>query len=301
MQIDGREKQPGFDLSEWLRSVTDSASARPKSTVTIAFVSAVICVLGTLLFMDFKTDRSDLIDPSADFHRRWTSYAEAFGDRSDLVVVVQGNDPDQIKQTLEELGSKVRQETDRFSHVLFKVEPGDIRRKGLQYLSPLQLERGLKQLETFRPVLTGKWERVRLDQLTSSLVFQLKDRLTERSLPTQLTEITERYKTTLTQIATLTQSLDLFLETGEFQNPWPAIVSIEPSQRNEGREVIYLMNEAGTVGFLKARPVQAAKSFDGATPSIDRMRATLWMDQPLRNLLTPSEDLKPTEKATSRS
>ena len=267
-----REKQPGFDLSDWLRSVTEVASARPKFTVMLAFVSAVVCVVGTLLLIDFKTDRSDLIDPSADFHRRWMTYANDFGDRSDLVVVVQSDDPEQIKQTLEELGNKIREDTQRFSHVLFKVEPGEIRRKGLQYLSPQQLESGLARLETLRPLLAGNWERVRLDLLASSLMFQLKDHLQERASPTVPSDFAERYQATLIQIATLTKSLDEFFAGNEFLNPWPEIVSIDPAQRNEGREVVYLMNESGTVGFLKARPVQAAKSFDGATPSIDRLR-----------------------------
>jgi hopanoid biosynthesis associated RND transporter like protein HpnN len=272
MQPGRGDRRQGFELSEWLRSVTETAAARPTFTLVVAFLSSVICVVGTLLFMEFKTDRSDLIDPSADFHRRWNSYAQEFGDRSDLVVVVQANDPDQIKHTLEELGGRLRQETDRFSHILFKVEPGDIRRKGLQYLSPTQLEDGLKRLETFRPVLNGKWERVKLDSLTASLVFQLKDRLQERDEKDKQRASAERYQTTLTQIALLATSLESFIKRDDFRNPWLEIVSIDPSRRNEGREVIYLMNETGTVGFLKARPIQASKSFDGATPSIDRMR-----------------------------
>ena len=272
MQQGRHDQQSGFDLSEWLRSVTEAASARPKFTLTIAFVSAVVCVLGTLLLMDFKTDRSDLIDPSADFHKRWTSYTEAFGDRSDLVVVVQSEDADQIKQTLEQLGNALREEPDNFSHVLFKIEPGEIRRKGLQYLSPTQLEDGLQRLEMFRPILNGKWERIRLDSLATSLVFQLKDRVKELNSDDVPADFAERYQTTLNQVHRLAQSLESFFDRNEFLNPCPEIVAIDPSQRNEGRDVIYLMNEAGNVGFLKARPVQDKQSFDGATPAIDRLR-----------------------------
>ena len=43
----------------------------------------------TAHYMDFKTNRSDLIDPNASFHQRWLKFTEEFGDSSDIVVVVE--------------------------------------------------------------------------------------------------------------------------------------------------------------------------------------------------------------------
>jgi uncharacterized protein len=288
---------PPFQLSEPLRAVAAAVSRRPGQTLLLTLASCVLCVAATLQFMKFETKRSDLIDPSAEFHRRWTKYTRAFGDGSDLVVVVEASDPDAIKRALEELGDRILAEPDRFTHVLYKVEPDGLRRKGLQYLGPEQLAVGLQQLKEFRPVLDGGWDRLRLDFLANGLRSQLRDRVAEvtelraaaNSSPVESPEAgdastqtpaevqqalfaTERkLDGTLLHLRQLCRSIAAFSTRSVFLNPWPEVISIDPEMQSEGRDVVYLMNEAGTIGFLKARAVEAA-GFDGPTPSIDRLR-----------------------------
>ena len=260
-----------------MRALTRAVASRPWLTLALTFAAAFVSALLTVLLIEFRTERADLIDPNADFHRRWTSYTEAFGASSDLVVVVEGDDTDAIKAVMEELGRRLAAEPDRFSHVLFKIEPGQLRRKGLQYLSPQQLEEALNRLQAFRPVLDGGWDRMRLDLLVLRLQLQVQDRRRELDAAgDQVTAAdTERTHATLEHVARLAGSLDGFLRNGEFANPWPEFVSVEDDQRQAARDVIYLMNEAGTIGFMKARPVQQEQDFNGATPSIDRLRVLI--------------------------
>jgi uncharacterized protein len=67
----GRTDHPRpFHLSEPLRAITEAACSRPLLILTLTAVSAIAAVLVTVFLIEFRTERSDLIDPSADFHQR---------------------------------------------------------------------------------------------------------------------------------------------------------------------------------------------------------------------------------------
>ena len=287
MQQERIDNARPFHLSEPLRAITEAACSRPLLTLTATAVSAIAAVLVTVLFIEFRTQRSDLIDPSADFHRRWTSFTESFGDSSDLVVVAEGNNPDAIKAVMEDLGGRLIAEPDLFEQVLFKVETGGLRRKGLQYLSPQQLKQGLQHLEEFRPVLNGGWNRLRLDLFATSLLFQInglsrklnpdpESSATEDTLtPAEIAAAEQKFVDILTQTTRLAASIEHFATEKEFISPWPQVVSVDPEIQRESGDVVYLMNESGTIGFLKARPVQQSGNFNGSSQSIDRLRTLI--------------------------
>ena len=88
------------------------------------FLLASASVAITIMWMGFKTERADLIDPSAPFQQRWKQYAETFGDTSEIIVVVEAEDPQTIKDTLDDLGERIAQEPEHFRNVLYKIEPG---------------------------------------------------------------------------------------------------------------------------------------------------------------------------------
>jgi hypothetical protein len=286
MQERTDEARP-FHLSGPLRAVTEAACSRPGLTLAVTALSVIAAVLITVLFIDFRTQRSDLIDPTADFHQRWTSFTESFGDSSDLVVVAEGRRPDAIKAVMEDLGNRLAAEPDLFDQVLFKVETGSLKRKGLQYLSPTQLEQGLKHLEEFRPILNGGWNRLRIDLFATSLLFQVNDlsrKLAASSdvsvaadhlTPMETANAERKLIGILSQTERLAASIDHFAARGKFISPWPQVLSVDPELQRESGDVVYLMNESGTIGFLKARPVHREGDFNGATKSIDRLRALI--------------------------
>ena len=256
---------PDNGSDHFLRRLTLAVIDRPAFSLVCLLATALLCVGVTVLWIEFRTSRADLINPSAEFHQRWTKYTKAFGDASDLVVVFEADDdPDAIKRAQEDLGDRLRAETEFFSHVLFRVESGHLRRKGLQYLSPAQLESGLNRLHEFRPLLTGE-SRLSLEALSTGLLLQLQ-RPSDGETETQIQK-----RNASRQLAVLVRSLEGFLRNSQFRSPWPQLMSVSKEQRGAGDQVVYLMNETGTVGFLKAKPVQQG-GFDGATASIKRMR-----------------------------
>jgi hopanoid biosynthesis associated RND transporter like protein HpnN len=263
-------------LTEALRTVTQFVTARPRMTLGAVLLLACVSVGLTVTQIEFKTQRADLIDANADFQRRWIDYTESFGDASDIVVVVEANDSETIKETLEELGSRLTAEPELFSHVLYKFEPGRLRSKGLHYLSPKQLEAGLSRFKEYRPILQGRWDLIRLDTLLTRMDSQLRAQQTA----TASTAATDKSAGQLLQHADLlTTSMSRFLvDPNDFRSPWPDVVPVdsrlgEEQQRgDEQKRVVYLLNDAGTMGFLKTFPAKDANDLNGASKSIDRLR-----------------------------
>ena len=264
-QQDTSERDHGSLLEDALCSMTRIASGRPWIALMLLVVLAIAAVGYTVHSLTFKTNRADLIDPSAPFHQRWIHYTQTFGDDSDLVVVIEGDDPNRLKEALNDLGERMKRETDLFTNVLYKVEPGRLREKGLQYLSPVQLEAGLNELRRLRPIVQGNWNLLKLDSLFARFQFQISDR--------DQADAGEALQPLLDHAQLLTSSMNRSLENpDDFSSPWPQLNWVERQMQDEAHEVVYLMNKQGTMGYLKAFSVEESDGFTGATQSIDRLR-----------------------------
>lgn len=270
MATDDNQQSGGNLHSDLLQSLTRMTVRSPKISLGIMFLLACVSLGITLVWMGFKTERADLIDPSAPFQQRWKQYAETFGGTSEIIVVVEADDPQTIKNTLDDLGSRIENDTDHFSNVLYKIEPGELRTKGLQYLSPIQLEKGLDQVNKYLPIIRGNWQRIRLDEMIRRLSSQIQSTVRNEEDPQQLFAHAELLGT----------SLSRYIRDGnDFRNPWPDIVPIDPRMRESAEEVIYLMNDSGDMGFLKLYVIQGEKDFSGATTGINRLREILGQTQ----------------------
>ena len=181
-----------------------------------------------------------------------------------MVVVVESNRPETIKQVLDELGERLKADSKLFTNVLYKVEAGKLRDKGLQYLSPQQLVSGLDRLDEYRPVLNGRWDLIRLEGLIPRIRSQL-DRLERAG---------DRGNSVLMVHADrLAASLAAALnDRNDFSNPWPDILPVDPQMSDQANQTVYLLNDDGTMGFVMASPVDMTSSFQGATTAIDALR-----------------------------
>jgi hopanoid biosynthesis associated RND transporter like protein HpnN len=264
MDVKPGETESRSLLAEALCWLTSLCARHPRLTTWLVIFSAVACVTYTAKCIKFKTDRADLIDPAATFQKRWQRYTESFGDSSDMVVVVESKEPETIKQVLDELGGRLKADTKLFMNVLYKVEPGRLRDKGLQYLPPDQLASGLERLDEYRPILNGRWDLIRLDGLVPRIQNQLKRLEQEGRLPDSVL---------LTHVDRLAASLAATLnDRNDFTNPWPDVLPVDPQMRDQANETVYLLNDDGTMGFVMASPVDMNSSFEGATTAIDKLR-----------------------------
>lgn len=274
----GRDSQASrldFDMEHFLRSVSLACASKPRLALGFAILASVLSMAAAGLWLEFKTDRADLIDPSAEFHRRWLAYIDSFGDSSDMVVVVEADQPDRIKEVVEELGTRLKAEPKLFDQVLYKIDPGPLRKKGLQYLTPDQLEKGLQHLQAFQPILNNGWKLLRLGNLSQGLMDQLGDgtRLMKDDPANPIGQ--QQFGGSLLQLNLLSKSLEKFVTTQEFTNPWPEVLQVDPEFRRAAEGTVYLMNDAGTMGFIKARPLEKDQGFTGANLSIEKARTII--------------------------
>jgi uncharacterized protein len=258
----------GALVTRLLKAITSAVTLAPGLTLVLVLLLAAASAGYSALFLKFKTDRSDLIDPQADYQRRWNNYTKDFGDSSDIVVVVESDDADEIKQILDELGTQVESEPGFFRDVLYKVDLKGLVSKGLQSRSPKELEELINWLESFGPVLKGRWQMYSLNQVFTNLKPQVARTIEsgDSQATVQVLRVGEGF----------VQSLAQFIENpDQFISPWQLAMPMDLQSIGKAAEVHYLINEKKTMGFLKAQPVHKATGFDGTDKSVDRMEAIL--------------------------
>lgn len=269
-------------FSDFLRSFTRVLTARPWVSIVLLIAVCIASSVYTSRNLKFKNDRGDLIDPNADFQKRWLEYTKSFGEASDIVVVVEGQMPEDIEPVLDDLGERLKGDDRHFRNVLYRIriEQEQLRRKGLQFLSAEQLELCLAHLEELRPVIQGDYDTINLEQVISTLLRRLNllriaSAVINRdpasvSGPSnmQAIQLISQHVTSLatSMIATLKNPKDV-------SNPWPQLVSAPEGMSEAATKPTYFLNDRGTQGFVQVAPIVDKSDFSGATVAIQHLRA----------------------------
>ena len=253
-----QKRSPARDFTRRGHSVDDEAVASsPKVTLLLTLLVTGACVALTVCYLGFKTDRADLIDPNANFQKRWLAYTENFGAGSDVVVAVEGEDPEIIRNTVDAIGTRLQRESRLFTNVLYRIEPTKLRTKGLQFIPPAQIEATLSRLQQFRPVAQGRWDLIELENVANRLAWQLEQaaQSTNHSAVTAL----------LTQVDQLTNSLSSFTSNPrDFHSPWPEMMPA-------AREFESIAGQADLSVQRRPGPWRSSKSFRWPRPPVDSM------------------------------
>ncbi len=151
-----RTPRAGFSLTsrplEWLTRVVVRF---PVLTLVIAGAAVAVSIWLTVTQLGFRTSRAELLSPNSDYNRRWLDYTEEFGDKEDVVVVVEGASREYIIPVLDDVCRKLARRSDLFAAVMHKVDAPKLRAKGLYYLKPEELQRIDQLLEQAAPILQG--------------------------------------------------------------------------------------------------------------------------------------------------
>ena len=258
-----KQKQRGSLVANVLRGVTRVVVGHPRLTMWLVLVTSCAAAGYTVAHIRFRTTRADLIDPDAGFHQRWMDYQKRFGEGSDLLVVVEAEGAPLIRDVLDELGSRLERD-DLFSHVLYRINTGPMRDKGLQFLDASQLRAARERVRAFRPILRDRdWDKIQLESLVPRLTRQIRERGGND----------QDIEPLLRHARLLTASMDRYLvDQTYFTSPWPDMLQIDPHMRNQADDLVYLMNDQGTMGFLKTYCVPREGDFSGASHPIERLR-----------------------------
>jgi hopanoid biosynthesis associated RND transporter like protein HpnN len=251
-----------------LHAITHVVAHHPIFTLLICLGLAGAAAYYTEEELKFKTSRADLIDPKTDYHQRWVNYTKEFGDvTEDMVVVIESDEPSVVTAALDDLGERVGGETNLFKNVLYKVDLSHLRQKALQYSTPEQLQMLLLRLDEFSPLLK-RFEMLTLRKFIREL------RIAVEHLAEQPPEVAQMMADPIFgQLAVLAGSLDAYArDQRHFSSPWQAQMPAEFTQLESVFRDRYLVNEKGTMGFLKTQPTATSADFNGSSPSIDRLR-----------------------------
>jgi hopanoid biosynthesis associated RND transporter like protein HpnN len=221
-------------------------------------------------YLEYRTQRSDLISPNKDYQKRWRQYLAEFGNDDDMVVVVQGADRDRMKLALEALAGEVRQKPELFDRLFYKVDLRPLQNRALLYLPVEQIEQIQSNLKSMRLLLEFgpiSWRSLTL----FSLLHEARDRAGKMMPGKALATADEQF---LAQLLALSQSATATLANpADYRNPWHSLLPQAPEQTNLLAEPQYFFSGDGSLAFLLARPVMEKGSFTGAKRSVDALRA----------------------------
>ena len=260
----GRSENKKSLLEQLLRWSGRLVARQPKLVLWLVLVLTCGAAGYAVCFIGFHNHRSDLIDPDAAFHQRWIEYTEDFGDETDMVVVVEAVSTGTIKDIIDGLAEKIEREPELFGEPLFRIDTSGMRKKALQYMSTSELSQVRRTVNSYKKIWEdNRWNEVRLESFIPQLTAQI-DRQARRDLNT------DRYVRRAHQ---LTSSMDKFLDDqGVFLSPWPDPLSTDSQLKQLSDDYAYFLNENGTMGFLKVKPVHQEKEFNGVSNSILRLR-----------------------------
>jgi hopanoid biosynthesis associated RND transporter like protein HpnN len=250
----------------------------PWLTLAVSFLGVGLSLYFTCSYLQYQTQRNDLISPHKDYYKRWQQYVAEFGEDEDMVVVVRGQDRVQMKAAIEEVAAEIQKQPDSFTGLFFKVDLRSLHNRALLYLPSEQIRQIQQSLQNMNllldtPLLSKldplfSWREVTVMQLMG----EAERRLTALQVPG---EDTTGSVQVLEQLSRICAGASQCLEnpTG-YASPWQSILRQPPGQTDMLAEPSYFFSGDGSLVFLLAHPVRE-DSFTGARKSVTALRSIL--------------------------
>jgi hypothetical protein len=233
-------------------------------TVTLALATAVVSLVLTFTRLGFHTSRAELLNPKSDYNQRWIKYTEEFGDKEDVVVVVEGASREAVVPVLDELFAAIAPQRRLFDMVLHSIDLSRIRQKGLHYLQPTELVSIERFLDKMESILRGDWSALNLGNIAGYVTAAMQS----GGAP----PAPEALLAAQSEIARLSDGLAAALgPSGRYRSPWPEMCAsgVVPAELASG----HLLAEDGRLGFVLLRLVGEDKeSFAQNTEAIDTLQ-----------------------------
>jgi uncharacterized protein len=252
------ERKPQADpswISRPLECLTRLVVRFPRSVLLLGGIAAVISVWLAMTQLGFRTSRANLMNPNSDYNRRWLKYTEEFGDKEDVVVVVEGESREQIVPALDDACRELGKHKNLFGAVLHQTDAPKLRSKGLYYLDvksndprEIDLEKIDELLDQAAPILQGDWSQLSLGNMAKWMSAAMSS-----GSDAQRGQILAAVQTELPRAA---KGLEAALRhPGSYKSPWPemplssALAAKSASTR--------LISEDGRTGFILLRFLEA--------------------------------------------
>jgi hopanoid biosynthesis associated RND transporter like protein HpnN len=249
----------------------------PRAILVAALILSALSIYAACRRLEYRTQRSDLINPHKDYQQRWRKYLAEFGDDDDIVVVVKGSDRQRMQQALDALAARVQEQPEHFDRLFFKVDLRHLHNRALLFLSKDQIDEIRNNLKSMSMLLD--WGPLGWRSLTLYQLLHEADARARKLSPGQpLCAADDQF---LTQLCSISKSATAMLDRpADYRNPWNSLLANPPEQNDLLAEPQYFFSGDGTLAFLLTRPIKEQGSFTGAQPSVDAMRAIIAQTRP---------------------
>jgi predicted RND superfamily exporter protein len=253
-----------------LRALTRIAARWPRFVMATVILASCACAGYAFFFLRFKSDRAGMLERQAELRQHWASYSKSFDHASDVIVVVESKNLDDIKRTIDDVADRLRREPEHFNNVLARFEAGALQRKWLQYVSPRRLQVGLSRVNQYAPILRGDYRPIELDYLYNQLGEQIEGRMEQAAdKPLTPAQTAQLFK----HAGQLTTSLNDFIANPDnFHTPWPNLVPTDPQTNALRDQTVYFLSDRGTMGYLRVEPKTDAEE-GGQAAALARLEA----------------------------
>jgi hopanoid biosynthesis associated RND transporter like protein HpnN len=261
------ERMPQTDPSflAWpLAWITRQVVRFPTLVLVAGVAAAVLAVFLAVSRLGFKTSRLDLLNPDSSYNQLWIEYINEFGDADDVVVVVEGEDRQQVVPVLEEVSAALAEEDRLFQAILHEVDLSKIRGKGLHYLPESELWGIERFLDDVTPIVEGDWARLTVGNMARGMDARLRQLA---AAPNPALE-----QATHAELGRLSESLlDALGPEGRYRSPWPEMSGSVATLSELNSE--YLLTCQGRMGFVLLQLAEReGDGFARGSESIDALR-----------------------------
>jgi predicted RND superfamily exporter protein len=264
--------------------IVATVSARPRLMLWFSLLLASASVGVTVIHLQIRTSRADLMDPSSRFAATWKQYSDTFAADNDLLIVVETPAPNAtvIKTVIDELGDRLKREPEQFANVQSSVNLTAMRRKALQFLSAPDLRRTAERVRSYDTVVRDQnWNYIRTENLSSSLRKSLVDKQKDGVVPDSTYRSVERFANSLSTF--MRHSLESRKpETQSFMPPLPELMDIASDQKLTDDATAYVLNQDKTVGVLQLAAIPQKDDLNGNGKVINRLREHIAIVQAAR-------------------
>ena len=250
-------------LSKPLEWLTRLVTRFPVATLALAAAATVAALLLTFTRLGFRTSRAELLSPQSEYNQRWLEYTKEFGDKEDVVVVVEGSGPDVVVPVLDEIAVAVVRAGSAYQAVLGEIDLAKVRSKGLYYLKSADLLAIEGFLDKLGPVLHGDWSQLNLNNMAGWMGSAASG--------AKPAERQQALAAVQEQLGRLCAGLAAALgEPARYQSPWPDMAAAHAALSELGSG--HLLENDGRVGFVLLRLTRDdTESFAQNSDAIDAL------------------------------
>lgn len=250
----------------------------PILTLVVGGALALGATLYSNYRLGFQTNRLDLVNPNSEFNRLWNDFVKEFGDQEDdVVVVVEGADPQKVLAAREDLAAAIVREKRFFHSVLSRIDPSKLKSKGLYYAPRETLQQIEGFLDQVEPIVRDNWAWLNVGNMAREMVSEWGRAAAQgHALPAE----------SQAQVSRFFDSLEAAL-AGRYQSPWPAEESLS-APIAEHEESGQLLAKQGRMAMILLRLV-----YDDQEGDFVRGRSAI---EALRRLIARTQTAHPETK-----